>query len=314
MKIHDYITYWDNVVKAWLIDDKKDESYKKEIELVLRNQKLGAILNENHLPEPYWGNPCKASFVILNFNPGGGSDTSAHTYWKCLGCTKNKCTLINYVNEKGYYETVKYFPLLNTSEKLDKSLESISKNYKGGQWWERKRQWLTNLAEAIGKPGVLPFAMELCGWHSSRWDSAVLKGLSKDDGLGKHFNETVILPMLDVLETNKTFAMCVGKSVGDLLASFGFENVTQEIYKSLNIQQNETETDHINVNVSKNNGQSVVAESKKNANRKGRNYRILKKDGCYVINTWVTGSNSSPGDDFFEFERKIIGTLFPSQR
>ena len=303
MKRKDYKKYWENVVKAWFTDNTNDASYKKEKEVVLGNFALKEFISEQHMPEPYWGNPNKASFVILNYNPGGGDGISPHTYKNCLDCKSIGHTLLNYVNKHGYFKTAEKFPLLSVRNDIDSELKDICANYGGSVWWEKKREWLENIAKAASKDinAKPPFAMELCGWHSKRWDSNVLKNLSNGNGLKQHIEDTVISPMLDILKASETFAVCIGKGIGDFLVSLGFQNTTPALCKFIGISVQNATADHINVTA----GHTKALHSGE-TNKKGRNYRLLEKDGCYVINTWVHGSNVAPSTIYKKLEGRII--------
>lgn len=309
MNIEEYIKYWDEVVRAWTNNDVQNEFYKKERETILNNPVLTNFIHEDHMPEPYWGDPTKASVIILNYNPGGGEDMNPQTYKKCLGC-KNKeigPTLINYVSKKNssYHSAARDFPLLNNDEKIDDDLKQIATNYGGSKWWSNKKNWLTHLAEDAGKgKNLQPFAMELCGWHSKRWPSVLLYKLKEEEDLWKHFEDTVIHPMLDAVRESNTFAVCIGKSIGNLLTRFGFKNTTPDLCKFIELEYRRNKCDHININ----NGKKQAEASDTN-NKKGRNYRLLRSNNCYVINTWVNGSNKSPSIKYNDIEKKIINYI-----
>ena len=98
----DFINYWNDVVNIWLKGGKGKcinamrplgkgkECYYKDNDLraFIEDEQCywfdEKILNPHlcpiHLPEPYWGNPEYCSIVIVNYNPGGGTDMSSHTY------------------------------------------------------------------------------------------------------------------------------------------------------------------------------------------------------------------------------------------
>ena len=304
MTIEEYISYWDDVITAWFNDDIQDKMLQKEIQNVLWNPNLKKHIHYDHMPEPYWGNQEEASVVILNFNPGGGDDKSPQTYKRCLGCNKNGATLLNYVHEHKYSSAAKDFPLLNNNPNLDTRLKYIATNYGGSKWWEGKEKWLNHLAEISEKAGKLPFAMELCGWHSKSWPSKALDNLNKKEGLGKHLWDTVILPMLDVIKKNDTIAICIGESIGNLLTLFGFKNTTPDLCQFIELEYRSDKCDHININ----NGKKQAEASDTN-NKKGRNYRLLRSNDCYVINTWVNGSNKNPSIKYNDIEKKIINYI-----
>lgn len=319
-----YIQYWENVVWAWLNYDFNDGDFRREIEKVFWNPKLKGKLRTNHIPGPYLGNPDNASVVILNYNPGGSDEWDSMKCHNCLRCDRNYYSIINYVDRHGYYNFAKDFPYLNVNvnDELKRSLDG------GKQWWMKKIKWIDNLINAFSQEDEsnidessnpeqksnknikYPFAMEVCGWHSKKWSSNVLKKLYKNTDLGNHIYETVILPMLYVIQFNKTFGICIGKELGDMLIGFGFQDITNLL--SCQLQQVNIPfvflNGYINAQLNKNNkpNQPTVSSN----NKKGRNYRLLKSEyknnNIYIINTWVNGSNKHPSNAFFNLEKEII--------
>lgn len=294
----DYINYWENVVRAWLDYDIQNKDFRKEIKQVILYPDLQDVLRTHQIPGPYMGNPDNASIVILNYNPGGRDNMNPMKSHTCLCCDRNYYSIINYVNRHGYYNFAKDFPYLNDNvdDELKKSLDG------GKRWWMSKKEWIDNLTK---QSTIFPFAMELCGWHSKKWPSNILKKLDNKTGLGKHIDETVIQPMIDVIRKNKTFGVCIGKTIGDLLLNFGFKNVTNALGQSLNVLCNGS-VDNINV-LPNNNGYNIVANSN---NKKGRYYRLLQfGDDVYILNTWVNGSNNHSSKEYFDFEQQIVDFL-----
>ena len=83
----DFIEYWDEVVRQWLINDA-DCSFTGVAEdqcqiIQAINGTIGKnanyTLNTKHMPEPYWGDPLKCSIVLLDYNPAGGPESNRHT-------------------------------------------------------------------------------------------------------------------------------------------------------------------------------------------------------------------------------------------
>lgn len=320
MTILAYINYWNNVVRAWLDYDLFDKDLRKEKEQVLCHSILSKVLRTHHVPGPYMGNPKKASIVILNYNPGGSSDNDYTKCHQCLRCNRNYYSVINYIDRHGYSGFAEDFPYLNdnVSEELKRSLDG------GKKWWLKKKKWIDNLTSAYcseeskdkketkrksknnKRLTKLPFAMEVCGWHSKGWPSNVLNNLNSNQGLGNHLNKTVVQPMIDVIIKNKTFGVCIGGAIGDMLLNMGFVNITDRLANHLNIPSSAA-VNVINVSFVNN-----VYTFIPNPNvKKGRNYRLLKygngEDGSvYIINTWVNGSNKHPSKALFNFEKEIV--------
>ena len=298
MDISAYINYWNNVVRAWLDYDLADQDFKNEIDNVICHPKLKKVLRTHHVPGPYMGDPCNASVVILNYNPGGQSDNDSMKDHKCLGCCKKYYSVINYIDRHGYNAFAKDFPYLNgnISAELKKSLDG------GKEWWSRKKDWIDNLTSNSTK---FPFAMEVCGWHSKKWSSSVLKKLNVN-GFDKYVKDAVVEPMIEVIKSNHTIGFCIGGAIGDMLLNMGFVNITDRLANHLNISSSAA-VNVINVSPN-NNGYTFILNSNV---KTGRNYRLLwhKKKDAFVINTWVNGSNHHPSKDYFCLERNIVSLI-----
>ena len=307
MTILAYINYWNNVVRAWLDYDLFDKDLRKEKEQVLCHSILSKVLRTHHVPGPYMGNPKKASIVILNYNPGGSSDNDYTKCHQCLRCNRNYYSVINYIDRHGYSGFAKDFPYLNNniSDELKRSLDG------GREWWNRKKDWINNLT---GNSMKLPFAMEVCGWHSKKWSANVLKKLNNNLQFEKHIEDTVVEPMIEVISCNNTFGICIGKELGDMLIGFKFHNITNLLsnhLKQINIPFAFL-NDYINVQLDKQNN-LIVPKASSNV-KKGRNYRLLKYENesnrsIYIINTWVNGSNKHPSKALFNFEKEIANFI-----
>lgn len=326
MNRSEYITYWDDVVRAWLDYDVQNKNLRKETEQVLWHPILSKVLRPQHVPGPYMGDPYNASVVILNYNPGGRDDYDYMKCHQCLRCDRNYYSIINYIDRHGYSNFARSFPYLNEhiDDELKKSLDG------GRKWWGKKKEWIDNLTSAYCPEGPndeketkarkkskiwkrLPFAMEVCGWHSKEWPSDALNDLDCNQGLGMHLDETVVQPMIDIIKNNNTFGVCIGKKLGDMLLDFGFDNVTNCLVQFLSTKANSISSpvkvypDFINVQFVKKNP-TISIHSIGDDTDKGRNYRLLKynDEDVYVLNTWVKGSNKHPSGSFFKLEQDIV--------
>ena len=156
--IQDYFKYCDELVQDW-IDNKANLI---EEDPFLHNS---AILSGKPyfdiMPEPFLGNPDKCSIVMINLNPGfteGDDETLSR---------KNTTKRFASGNPKGYSDFAKPFPYLSNP----------SIHPAGAGWWEGRKEYLDRLVRAYtGKDTTrFPFAMELCPWHSNKWEEAKVK-------------------------------------------------------------------------------------------------------------------------------------------
>ena len=293
MDIAEFINYWDGVIAQWL----EDKTIEKDQAPFFDGNKLA--LQRDYMPEPYWGNPCECSMVVVNYNPAGGDDHNPFTYWPCQD---NPCTLVNFVKKYSYSELALTFPLLsdNLESVKVKGLEHDMRfllSYPGRKWWMRQNLWIERLTNFSQKPtSKNPFVIELCGWHSEGWKGTV--ELLQEPSLKNSIVAHVINPMYDaIMQSDTRLGICIGKQFGEILSSVaGFEDITKEIGQS--------KFPHLVYDSEK--GLRPIKE-------KERYYGIYRKGDTHIINTWSVGSNHHPSEEFSVFERLLIQLIGENQ-
>ena len=359
----DFIEYWDEVVRQWLEKNanySEFENNAKEQSLIINaiNDMFGDKpeyrLNTIHMPEPYWGNPTDCSIVLMNYNPAGGPRVNRHTTISCKDCTgceplsdKDKkiipsMTFIKYVDDKvkegenGYSSIALTGPVFKAKNGFEWFWDKDN-GYEGYDWWQQKTDWLDHLVEIIcGQKSEkrLPFAMELCGWHSKEWKTD-LSWIDKES-CRTIIQKRTILPLLDAMKnslqgSSTKIAVCIGAGfTPSVLADFFNCNedefdVTGRVLSALLTKQDEPQDVEYKI-LGKDEIQSkkrLGKESKRSigvAVNKGsedkvettRYYRVYKvdKNGDYIIfNTFAPGGNRHPAEHFRDFEKDLLSMI-----
>ena len=218
----DFTAYWDTVITRWLtgeVDEQQQPFYQKRGELGLSFEDM---------PEPYWGEPQECSFVIVNYNPGGGFNRDRHTYRDCAGCPRS---IVTYVQQMGYSALARQFPLLmDDTELAARGMQWVTE-YGGWSWWQKKREWIeqikTAAIEANGQQKTAlakhPFVFELCAWHSKSFNERCKDVLLDNERLKQRFCQTL---QESVRQSDLKLAVCVGAKFNGFLDKLGFEIVT----------------------------------------------------------------------------------------
>lgn len=268
-----FLDYWDRVIADWFKGNlDKDQ------------QKYGHLLNKEYMPEPYIGDPRNCSFVIVNYNAGAGDSREPHNYRPCADCNVDRKRLICYVKDNCYSKIALPFPFLMDDSDLKSQKWDWIMDYSGYKWWQQKKEWIENVTNAVKIPSmkekVMPFAIELCAWHSKSWSNTY--DIIKNPELKKVVEEHVINVIKDAIDCSYAeFAYFIGKKHIPLLDSYGFK------WKY---------GDTLNTKKSKG---------------KNRFFAIYKhpQSGHKALVTWTIGSNSHPGRNFFKDEANMINIL-----
>lgn len=281
--IEEYLEYWDWIFKSWIITGRipSCEAYWED-----RKIKLLPML----MPAPYIGDPYRCSAVILNYNPGS---EDYDIYNKDIYIHENEIKRSqqdpqhhNKINDP---ETIcghmahRYRDAMKCGEYFDfgniKYPEHRDGQNEGPKWWKSRKDWIDVL---IQKDGLNPFGLEICGWHSNKWDSISFpKNLleSLKNRLAKVIEEAINNSELGI-------GIAVGAGYGNtLLPHFGYVDVTEDIMCGKNL---------------------------KNVLNSNRSYRIFKNDNdIYIINTWVRSYNPMDVPDvrFRNIEHDIINKI-----
>lgn len=330
----DFIDYWDDVINIWL--GKKDKIQNKYCTVKIDAQRLnkdgesyydeegklyveieeeqaewlnvtGKLLCPIHIPEPYWGDPCNCSIVIVNYNPSGGTGMNQHTY-RGIGDSYPANTMIQYVNENKYSQLAKDCPILKSVTDLSKDKRWWLCSYEGMTWWRNKMQWMQHLEESIlqekddsqDAKASLPFCIELCAWHSPKWPNNkkdIFENLKLKDSITKRFVD----PLLYAIEKSDChLAVCIGalysseyfqKIISN--SKYTFKNLTIDIYEQLKSSAYNVQPPKDNALNNKDKSIKVTIEAKgKKTTRYYRVYNIYVEEKNHIIlNTFAPGSN-----------------------
>ena len=209
----DIITYWDDAIRLWLAGEWD----------ALQKPFLGNLgLSEEDMPEPYWGDPHNCSFVIVNYNPGGGFNRDRHTYRDCAGCPKS---IITYAQQMGYSTLARPFPLLMSEGDLKANGMEWVKQYSGWTWWQKKLPWIEQIKEAAAGQGKtksekLPFVFELCALHSKNFNEKCMDVVVDNNELKALFCRTL---REAVSSSDLKLAVCVGAKFNGFLDKLEFK-------------------------------------------------------------------------------------------
>ena len=206
------------------------------------------------MPQPYLGNPENCSVITLNLNPGPTSNLR----------TFGEGILVNQLSEKeNYFQYAKDFPQMNLNDYPSK-------------FWNKQFNWINRITnnEFSDK---LPFAIEICPWHSKKWKA--LNNISPQ--LLEYIKENVF----DVIDEAINFSslktvLSVGKTYYNLFSikELGFEKVIE-------ISPNE---------------HSILDSYEWPKNKEGkvinRHFSIWKhrESDRFYFNTYAPGSNTPP--------------------
>ena len=270
-----FIQFWDEYILSWF---HKHDAYKTG-DVFLDSM---TMLLSDLMPEPYLGNPHKGccSIAILNFNPGYNGDAEEYNLIE---------SIVREQDGMKYSKVALKFPYIQDHGNLSDEYQ-IYQKFKGTKWWQNKRFWLNHLVCASQKNNdkkLLPFALELCPWHSKNWDSKRFVRTLENTKYKDFVDNNVITPYIGAISNSLCgFGVCVGKSFGQVLPIFGFENITSS-FPNKELIQNE--------------GIKLIGS-------KQRYYRIYmhQEQGTIVLNTWHEGGNHTPRHDFWGKEEVII--------
>ncbi|MBD1397678.1 hypothetical protein H9Q13_10925 [Pontibacter sp. JH31] len=270
LKINELKAYWNYYVQNWAKDPEGQFNSEENLFKDLRHIDFDPLA----LPEPYFGDPDRNSAVILNYNPGPVMAELQH-YPSGSFMLRGKA-------HEDYHAFAKPFPYL-----------ADYRNNPGGAWWLRRKEWVDGLSSHVthiakpGQPGLLPFALEICPWHSKSFK------LRPNDiePLREYMTNYVLGPAEEIAKNSLLpFIISVGKDCQDLFQVLGF---TLELSVSP-------------LNFSQFGIQHPMAGNKPVM----RHYSIWRShQGGIYLNTYSQGSNSNPSAAFTEVERFIVDKI-----
>lgn len=202
--IQEYYEYCDGLVNDWIA---KNSNLPKNDPFLQNSTILSGKPYFNIMPEPFLGNPDNCSIVMINLNPGYtiGDDVKLSRQNTSKRFADN--------NLKGYSDFAKPFPYLSNPEI----------HPAGADWWEGRKEYLDRLVQAYtGKNTTrFPFALELCPWHSNKWEEAKVK---IDDAVYDRMIQRALIPaMYAVGKSEAKIAVVVGKAAVPVIEEAGFK-------------------------------------------------------------------------------------------
>ena len=357
-KENKFINYWDSVINLWLnkkvqevngkgrnakrpLDNKKESYYKdNDIDVLIEkdqlcwfdNDQLNKLLCPIHMPEPYWGDPDNCSIVVVDYNPAGGKDMNPHTYRGNGKYPEN--TMIDYVNTVSYSKLAKDFPILKAKKELEKDERWWLRSYGGRQWWRGKIEWMLHLIQPDSEPlkewpknVSLPFAIELCGWHSPNWPDNT-QAIDDNDNLKESIRKWFVNPLLkSIEESTSKMAVCIGAQFKPSILEKYFDkgniNITKDIanylpiVKTEGVEYIETANYKYRIKIMNDNEASTVLGvsinkkgKEKETTRYYRVYNVIENGKNHIIlNTFAPGSNHHPAKEFWEFEKELLRVI-----
>lgn len=265
MDWNNFYTHYDTLIEQWLNDKEREKIIKTDPYFVAQrcrpSNDIYRLSDERlEIPEPYFGNPKECSAVIINLNPGKSGNKPERD--------KHYNTLAGKLANTKYSCYAKDFPCLEEC-------------HPGYNFWKQKNNWIKRLCNLNDENTLKPFAVELCPYHSRKWDGSII-----DDKVIEYIKEWVIQPALDAVKSSKLpFALAIGKPCYDVLTG-----------NQLGFCEKKRWTPEDNVCGWPKNGKGNVK----------RYYVLLgRSDGLKVLCTWCKGGNSAPAQYFTTVEALI---------
>jgi hypothetical protein len=269
MPIKKYYSYCDKLVGDWLNPNfPSTATYKKDFFLT-RNQKLQDPKYQDLMPELFFGDPDRNLAVMLNLNPGYG-DTNKNFIGKNVVAQRLS---------KGYSSFAKAFPYLSDSLFHPDAF----------CWWHRRERWIKeDILDGKAPEGLHPFSIELCPWHSKKWNEALSGGFKDKSFL--EFVEENLLPVISYAAKHSLTraVLSIGKVYCGLYESLGFTLKQEWGPNNPNWPCN-----------------SKTGKTKKVYFR----YYYSEKYDIKVICIWLWGSNKTPSSNFKDIEQQILNSL-----
>ncbi len=263
-KIDEYLEYWNSFFRVWKVSPK--EIFEKNIWSTEHCGKGKTELDPFSLPQPFLGNPKNCSVITLNLNPGPTSTLRLH---------KDGILTKKFIECNNYFEYAEFYPQMKLKDYPSK-------------FWNNQFKWIERISKNE-RNEKLPFAIEICPWHSVKWKS--LNMITPK--LKEHIKQNVFEIINETIKyaTIKT-VLSVGKTYYDLYQNkeFGFEKIIE-------ISPNEN---------------SILNGIKWPKNKKGelskRFFSIWKHTETNIIyyNTYSMGSNKPPSKNWSEIENYLL--------
>lgn len=274
-----FINHWDEVFAYWVENGNvaPNESHWNR-----QKERIG--LFPELMPEPYIGDPYNCSVVIMNYNPGAGNynlntEKGREDYRNDVvhHSALDDPQKMSFHYARDYREHVAAGGYLGRG--VDPMYETSGLTNAGKSWWSKRLDWFKELIPDSDK---LPFAIELCGWHSHEW-----KNIKYTPELLAKLKE-LLAPAIEEAIKNSDLGVgiCVGAQWSwSVLPAFGYKDVTGEVMGLKDYKR----------------GWKPLGGT--------RSYCILRdQNGVYILNTWKSGFGNMnvPKPEFRPIEKEII--------
>lgn len=291
--IEAYLKHWDNFFKKWEKDSKA--TFDEDVIWNNRKGKGETELECDVFPQPYLGNIHDHSVITLNLNPSRSKKGEKNFNLK-NGEKGNENDVFEEKHlqeflkkpKKDYYKYAKGFP-----------------TYDSHSFWQDQKNWIDRIFKILDKDApvpsekkIKPFAIEICPWGSKSFQTLKIK---KDDPLIKYMDNYVFDVIEKVIEHSKLkVVLSVGKAYYDI-----FDNKKTDFVREKEISyQNKPEGIDWPQTKDKVSGKDRDVY---------RTFSIWKKGKILYINTYASGSNNPPSEDFNEIQNELINKYVNKQ-
>lgn len=294
-----YYKFWDDFVGAWFtsMQSLKDRNIAERIAMQFG---CASSINLDELPEPYYGKPHEdVEAVFINLNPGmsTGDNIESTKFLSKLTTPYPEGWLI-----KEFAKTKCYREYANVCSCLDPKLRDHDPEVCGVKWWQDlapkpiggRMSWVRRIYDKTDMCPLRVFALELCPFHSRRWEFDLTENQNLKDFINKHVIEPAIVA---TIENKLPFAIAVGAAVRDVLSHAGAVKEKEWVCESKD-RQRILNGEVLDVWPRWEDGRLIV--------RCYRLYRI-QKDGkiARILVTWAAGGNTCPQEGFADVEQLI---------
>lgn len=292
-----YYHFWDEWCENWFKARGNDKAaITEEQNNVFYNLKDSGNLDLNELPEPYLGKPHKGvDAVFLNLNPGMSAKNENSKFyshkddegWLIKEFIRCKCKYSDYLTQ--------WSPLTPKLRGLDPEVCGVS-------WWQGndpdsvggRMNWVRRI---YGNNNICPsrvFALELCPYHSKKWNLDL-----NDVDIKDFIINNVFIPAFTAVHENKLpYAIAVGRSI-DLLLN------DPHVQNELNFHHLSSWTDKRN----EENNSSLEWPRNKDGYSINRTFNLytfnLFGSKVNILVTYAPGGNTTPAISFSQIEDDI---------
>lgn len=252
----EYIEYWNDFMINWI--ENPEEAFKNDLLKIKYSGQKDKQLNCNYLPQPYLGNLNECSAITLNLNPGGLIDSRKHP---------DGSFVEEFRNSTNYFDYAKNFPQLQ----------------KGSSFWKNQTNWINRIVGQENDDKTLPFAIEICHWHSKKW-----KNFKLDNELLDYFEKMVFGVIDNVIKKSKLkTVLSIGSQYAKLYKELGFKKILEISHEN-----------YLNY--------SLIYPLNKNNKPSHRTYTLWQsQSGTRYLNTY-TVSNKPPSTEWLEIDKYLI--------